>query len=61
VPGKVGTVSGMFFGFAFGMAGIGAAVLGKIADAYGIEYLYQLCAFLPLLGLFAAFLPDIRR
>ena len=61
LPGKVGTVSGLFFGFAFGMAGIGAAVLGKIADAHGIEYLYRLCAFLPLLGLFAAFLPDIRR
>jgi FSR family fosmidomycin resistance protein-like MFS transporter len=61
VPGKVGTVSGLFFGFAFGMAGIGAAVLGKIADAYGIEYLYHMCSFLPLLGLFAAFLPDVRR
>jgi FSR family fosmidomycin resistance protein-like MFS transporter len=61
MPGKVGTVSGMFFGFAFGMAGIGAAVLGKIADVHGIEYLYHLCAFLPLLGLFAAFLPDIRK
>lgn len=61
VPGKVGTVSGMFFGFAFGMAGIGAAVLGRVADAYGIEQLYRICAFLPLLGLFAAFLPDIGR
>ncbi len=61
VPGKVGTVSGMFFGLAFGMAGIGAAVLGRIADAYGIEQLYRICAFLPLLGLFAAFLPDIGR
>jgi len=61
VPGKVGMVSGLFFGFAFGMAGIGAAVLGKVADAHGIEYLYRLCSFLPLLGLFAAFLPDIRK
>jgi FSR family fosmidomycin resistance protein-like MFS transporter len=61
VPGKVGTVSGLFFGFAFGMAGIGAAVLGKIADTYGIECLYRMCAYLPLLGLFAAFLPDIRK
>jgi FSR family fosmidomycin resistance protein-like MFS transporter len=61
LPGKVGMVSGLFFGFAFGMAGIGAAVLGRIADACGIEYLYKVCAFLPLLGLFAAFLPDIRR
>ena len=61
VPGKVGTVSGLFFGFAFGMAGIGAAVLGKIADAHGIEYLYRFCAYLPLLGMFAAFLPDIGK
>jgi len=61
MPGKVGMVSGMFFGFAFGMAGIGAAVLGKLADACGIEYVYRLCAFLPLLGIFTAFLPDIRK
>jgi FSR family fosmidomycin resistance protein-like MFS transporter len=61
VPDKVGTVSGLFLGFAFGMAGIGAAVLGKVADAYGIEYLYRICAFLPLLGLFAAFLPEIPK
>ncbi len=61
MPGKVGMVSGMFFGFAFGMAGIGAAVLGKLADAYGIEFVYLLCGFLPLLGIFTAFLPDIRK
>jgi FSR family fosmidomycin resistance protein-like MFS transporter len=61
MPGKVGMVSGLFFGLAFGMAGIGAAVLGKLADAYGIEYVYRLCAFLPLLGIFTAFLPDIRK
>ncbi len=61
VPDKVGTVSGLFLGFAFGMAGIGAAVLGKVADVYGIEYLYRICAFLPLLGLFAAFLPEIPK
>ena len=61
MPGRVGMVSGMFFGFAFGMAGIGAAVLGKLADAYGIEFVYHLCAFLPLLGIFTAFLPDIRK
>ena len=58
-PGKVGMVSGMFFGLAFGMAGIGAAVLGKLADVYGIDYVYHMCAFLPLLGLLAMFLPDI--
>jgi FSR family fosmidomycin resistance protein-like MFS transporter len=61
MPDKVGTVAGLFFGFAFGMGGIGAAVLGHVADLRGIEYVYQLCAFLPLLGLFAAFLPDVHR
>jgi MFS transporter, FSR family, fosmidomycin resistance protein len=60
-PGKVGMISGLFFGLAFGMAGIGAAVLGKVADVYGIDYVYRLCSFLPLLGLMAAFLPDIGR
>lgn len=60
-PGKIGMISGLFFGLAFGMAGIGAAVLGKTADLYGIVYVYRICSFLPLLGLFAAFLPDIKR
>jgi len=60
-PGKVGMVSGMFFGMAFGMAGIGAAVLGKFADAQGIDAVYRICSFLPLLGLFAVFLPDVGR
>ncbi len=61
VPGKIGTVSGMFFGFAFGMGGIGAAVLGSLADTHGIEYVYHLCAYLPLLGLMTAFLPDVGK
>ena len=61
LPGKVGMVAGLFFGLAFGMAGIGAAVLGKLADLYDIEYVYRMCAFLPLLGLLTAFLPDIGR
>ncbi len=61
MPGKVGMVSGLFFGLAFGIAGIGAAVLGKLADAHGIEYVYRLCSFLPLIGLMTAFLPDLRR
>jgi FSR family fosmidomycin resistance protein-like MFS transporter len=61
MPGRVGMVSGLFFGLAFGMGGIGAAVLGRLADAHGIEYVYRLCAFLPLLGIFTAFLPDIRE
>lgn len=59
IPGKVGMVSGMFFGFAFGMGGIGAAVLGGLADSHGIRAVYQLCAYLPLLGLLAVFLPDL--
>lgn len=58
LPGKVGMVSGLFFGIAFGIGGMGAAVLGKVADLYGIEYVYRVCSFLPLLGLLAAFLPD---
>ncbi len=61
LPGKTGTVAGLFFGFAFGMGGVGAAVLGKIADAYGINTVYQLCAFLPLIGLLAAFLPNVEK
>ena len=61
VPGKVGTISGLFFGFAFGMGGIGAALLGQLADATSIETVYQLCAYLPLIGLLTAFLPTIRK
>ena len=58
MPGRTGTVAGLFFGFAFGMGGVGAAVLGKFAD-HGIDFVYQMCAFLPLIGLLAAFLPDV--
>jgi FSR family fosmidomycin resistance protein-like MFS transporter len=61
IPSRVGLVAGMFFGFAFGMAGIGAAVLGRLADSFGIEAVYQVCAFLPLMGLLAYFLPDMDR
>jgi len=61
MPGKVGAVSGLFFGFAFGIGGIGAAVLGGLADQHGIEFVYRICAYLPLLGLVAAFLPDIEH
>lgn len=60
MPGKVGMVAGLFFGFSFGMAGVGAAALGAIADRTSITFVYQLCAFLPLLGLFAALLPNIE-
>jgi MFS transporter, FSR family, fosmidomycin resistance protein len=59
LPGKVGLVSGLFFGFAFGMGGLGSAVLGVLADHKGIIYVYQVCAFLPLIGLLTGFLPDI--
>jgi FSR family fosmidomycin resistance protein-like MFS transporter len=59
VPGRVGTIGGIFFGFAFGMGGLGAAALGRLADATSIEYVYQLCAYLPLIGLLTAFLPEL--
>ena len=61
VPGRVGMISGVFFGFAFGMGGIGAAALGRLADRIGIEGVYAICAYLPAIGLLAAFLPDIDR
>lgn len=60
MPGKIGAVSGLFFGFAFGMGGIGAAVLGALADVRGIEFVYHVCAWLPLLGLLTVLLPDIE-
>lgn len=60
IPGKVGLVAGLFFGFAFGMGGIGSALLGKLADAKGIEYVFSICAFLPLIGLITGFLPNIE-
>ncbi|GAB1575211.1 MFS transporter [Bordetella petrii] len=61
VPGKVGMIAGLFFGFAFGMGGLGAAALGKLADMTSIAYVYEVCAYLPLLGLVAFLLPDIER
>lgn len=60
LPGRVGTVSGLFFGLAFGMGGLGAALLGKLADAKGIEFVYDVCAFLPAIGLLTAFLPALN-
>ena len=60
VPGKVGTIAGLFFGLSFGMAGIGAAALGRLADATSIDFVYQVCAFLPLLGLLTVLLPESR-
>jgi FSR family fosmidomycin resistance protein-like MFS transporter len=61
VPGKVGLIAGLFFGLAFGVAGIGSAVLGKIADHTGIIAVFNACAFLPLIGLLTAGLPDVER
>jgi FSR family fosmidomycin resistance protein-like MFS transporter len=61
VPGKIGAISGLFFGFAFGLGGLGAAALGVLADATSIGFVYKVCSFLPLLGLLTAFLPDIER
>ncbi|WP_206167980.1 MFS transporter [Thiopseudomonas denitrificans] len=61
VPGKTGAISGLFFGLSFGIAGIGAAAIGALADFYSIETVYRLCALLPLLGLVAFMLPDMRR
>jgi FSR family fosmidomycin resistance protein-like MFS transporter len=61
VPGRVGMISGLFFGFAFGMGGLGAAVLGWLADVTSIEFVYSICAYLPLIGLLTWFLPDVER
>jgi FSR family fosmidomycin resistance protein-like MFS transporter len=61
VPGKVGLISGLFFGLAFGMAGIASAVLGALADRTTIEYVFRLCAYLPLIGLLTALLPSSRK
>ena len=60
IPGKVGMVSGLFFGLAFGMGGIGAAVLGQLADATSIAYVYKVCSFLPLIGVLTVLLPDVE-
>lgn len=61
LPGRIGVVSGLFFGFAFGMGGVGAAVLGIVADHTSIELVYKICAYLPLIGIITVFLPDKRE
>lgn len=61
LPGKVGMISGLFFGLAFGMGGAGSALLGKLADETSIQYVYHVCSFLPLIGLFTVFLPNIKK
>ena len=60
MPGRVGMIAGIFFGFAFGMGGIAAAVLGVVADVPGIEYVFWICSFLPLIGLLTMFLPNMQ-
>jgi MFS transporter, FSR family, fosmidomycin resistance protein len=61
MPGRVGMVSGLFFGLAFGMGGVGAAVLGEIADWTSIEFVYRICSYLPLIGLLTVFLPSVQE
>ena len=61
VPGKVGLMAGLFFGIAFGMGGIGSAVLGLLADSRGIPFVFHICSFLPLIGLLTALLPNVER
>lgn len=61
VPGRVGMISGLFFGFAFGLGGIGAAVLGELADMTSIVFVYKVCAYLPAIGLLTGFLPDLHH
>ena len=61
MPGRIGMVSGMFYGFSFGMGGIGAAVIGLFADHWGIEYTYSVCSFLPAIGLLTALLPNVEK
>lgn len=60
LPGKVGTISGLFFGLAFGVGGVGAALLGKVADSHGIEFVYRICSWMPLLGVMTVFLPNLH-
>ncbi len=61
VPGNIGMISGVFFGFAFGMGGIGAAILGEVADKTSIYFVYRICSFLPAIGILTAFLPDLKK
>ena len=60
LPGNVGMVAGLFFGFSFGMGGLGAALLGVLADATPVTFVYKVCAFLPMIGLLTVFLPNLK-
>jgi FSR family fosmidomycin resistance protein-like MFS transporter len=59
MPGRIGMVSGLFFGLAFGLGGVGSAALGKLADRTSIDFVYHICAYLPAIGILTAFLPDL--
>ena len=59
VPGRVGMIAGVFFGFAFGAGGLGAAVLGGFADTHGINFIYKVCSYMPLLGILTILLPRL--
>jgi FSR family fosmidomycin resistance protein-like MFS transporter len=61
MPHRFGMISGLFFGFAFGFGGLGAALLGRVADGMGIDFVYQVCAYLPAIGLLSVFLPNLKR
>ena len=61
LPGKVGMISGLFFGLAFGIGGLGAALFGRLADLTGIDSVYRACAYLPAIGLLTAFLPNLQK
>lgn len=61
LPTKLGMISGLFFGFAFGVGGIASAILGNFADSYGIETIYDVCAYMPLIGIVACFLPNLKN
>jgi FSR family fosmidomycin resistance protein-like MFS transporter len=61
LPGKVGLVAGLFFGFAFGVSGIASAALGKLADKTGIEFVFHVCGYLPLLGILTVLLPNVSN
>ena len=60
LPGRVGMIAGLFFGLSFGLSGIGAAVMGALADATSIAYVYKLCSYLPIIGLLTVFLPNFK-
>ena len=61
IPGKVGTIAGLFFGLAFGMGGLGSALLGSLSDHTSIEFVFKVCSYLPLIGIVTGLLPNVER